>query len=72
MTKRLIDVDDTLLAEVREIFGSVSMSDAVNKALAEVINSEGRPKEAFDVSEVHDLDEPEILRGEWRYGKPPC
>ena len=62
---------DQEFVEVREIFGSASMSDAVNAALAEVINAEGRPKEAFDRSEVHDLDEPEILRGEWRYGKPP-
>lgn len=72
MTKRLIDVDDTLLAEVREIFGSTSMSEAVNAALAEVVNAEGRPKEAHDPGEVQNLDEPEILRGEWRYGKPPC
>lgn len=72
MTKRLIDVDDALLAEVREIFGMASMSDAVNTALAEVIKAEGRPREAFDRSEVHDLDEPEILRGQFRGGKPPC
>jgi len=72
MTKRLIDVDDTLLAEVRDILGSATMSEAVNAALAEVINAEGRPKEAFDRTETHALDEPEILRGEWRWGKPPC
>ena len=47
------------------------MSEAVNAALAEVIKVEGRPKEAFDPAEVHHLDEPEVLRGEWRYGKPP-
>ena len=42
VTKRLVDIDDALLAEVRVLMGAVTMKEAVNSALQEVIDSELR------------------------------
>ncbi|MGQ0624116.1 MAG: type II toxin-antitoxin system VapB family antitoxin [Sporichthyaceae bacterium] len=37
MTKRLIDVDDQKLAEVRQILGTTTLKATVNEALEEVL-----------------------------------
>ena len=37
VTKRLVDIDDDLLARVREILGTPTMKDTVNGALEEVV-----------------------------------
>ncbi|MFW2338726.1 MAG: type II toxin-antitoxin system VapB family antitoxin [Acidimicrobiia bacterium] len=42
MTKRLVDIDDTLLARARELLGAETMKETVNRALSEVINLERR------------------------------
>ena len=42
MTKRLVDIDDDLLAEARVLTGAATMKEAVNAALQQVIDSELR------------------------------
>ena len=37
MTKRLVDVDDEVLAQARRILGTETMKDTVNRALREVV-----------------------------------
>ncbi|KJL34174.1 type II toxin-antitoxin system VapB family antitoxin [Microbacterium azadirachtae] len=37
MTKRLIDIDDALLAKAMEVTGAVTKKAAVNEALAQVV-----------------------------------
>ena len=36
MTKRLVDIDDELLLEARDLIGGVTMKEAVNTALREL------------------------------------
>lgn len=40
MTKRLVDIDDRLLSEVVCLLGASSATEAVNRALAEVVRAE--------------------------------
>ena len=42
MTKRLVDIDDTLLTSARELLGAETMKETVNRALEEVINLDRR------------------------------
>ena len=42
MTKRLVDIDDTLLTSAQELLGAETMKETVNRALEEVINLDRR------------------------------
>ena len=42
MTKRLVDIDDTLLTSAQELLGADTMKETVNRALEEVINLDRR------------------------------
>ncbi|MYI56670.1 MAG: type II toxin-antitoxin system VapB family antitoxin [Acidimicrobiia bacterium] len=68
MTKRLVDIDDDLLAEVRVLTGAVTMKEAVNAALQQVIDSELRRRHLrrLQASEGTDLADEEVMRGAWR------
>lgn len=37
MVKRLVDIDDELLAKAKEVLGVETMKDAVNRSLEEVV-----------------------------------
>ena len=68
MTKRLIDIDDDLLDEVRVLTGAATMKEAVNAALQEVIDSELRRRhlQRLESGEGTDLADDEVMRGAWR------
>ena len=68
MTKRLVDIDDDLLAEARVLTGAATMKEAVNAALQQVIDSElrGRHLRRLEAGEGIDLADDEVMRGAWR------
>ena len=50
MTKRLIDVDDELLATARQVLGTKTLKDTVNAAMAESVRARReRVRTALDV-----------------------
>lgn len=68
MTKRLVDIDDDLLAEARVLTGAATMKEAVNAALQQVIDSELRRRHLrrLEAGEGTDLADEEVMRGAWR------
>jgi Arc/MetJ family transcription regulator len=68
MTKRLIDVDDEKLAEVRALLGTATAKATVNGALDEVIALAKRRTALVEVSAVagsDDLADEERRRAAW-------
>ncbi|MBC8195354.1 MAG: type II toxin-antitoxin system VapB family antitoxin [Acidimicrobiia bacterium] len=68
MTKRLIDIDDDLLADARSILETNTMKDTVNRALEEIQRGEVLRKHAIRLTTMEglDLDDPEVMKGAWR------
>ncbi len=68
MTKRLVDIDDDLLAEVRVLTGAATMKEAVNAALQEVIDSELRRRhlQRLEAGTGSDLADDEVMLDAWR------
>ena len=68
MTKRLVDIDDELLAEARELLRAPTMKEAVNAALQQVIDSELRHRhlQRLEAGTGTDLADDEVMRGAWR------
>lgn len=68
MTKRLVDIDDELLAQAREVLGTATMKDTVNRSLREVVNAELRRDHVRRLTTMEglDLDDPEVMAGAWR------
>lgn len=68
MTKRLVDIDDDLLAEVRVLTGASTMKEAVNAALQQVIDRELRHRHLrrLEAGTGLDLADDEVMRDAWR------
>ena len=68
MTKRLVDIDDDLLAEARVLTGASTMKEAVNAALQQVIDGELRRRHLrrLEAGEGINLADDEVMRGAWR------
>lgn len=68
MTKRLVDIDDDLLAEARVLTGAATMKETVNAALQQVIDSELRRRHLWrlESGEGTDLADEEVMRDAWR------
>lgn len=68
MTKRLVDIDDALLAEVRELIGVATMKEAVNTALRQLLDTELRRQHLhrLETGQGTDLGDEEIMQGAWR------
>ena len=68
VTKRLVDIDDDLLTEVRVLTGASTMKGAVNAALQQVIDSELRRRHLrrLETSSGLDLADDEVMRNAWR------
>ena len=68
MTKRLIEVDDAKLNEVRELLGTHTLKATVNAALDEVLALDRRRRALLaerGVSQT-ELADPEARRAAWR------
>lgn len=68
MTKRLVDIDDDLLAEARVLTGAVTMKEAVNAALQQVIDTELRRRHLrrLEAGTGTDLADNDIMQAAWR------
>ncbi|MDY7101246.1 MAG: type II toxin-antitoxin system VapB family antitoxin [Actinomycetota bacterium] len=68
MTKRLVDIDDELLAEARRLSGATTMKDAVDTALRELVRAELRRRHLrrLETGEGTDIADEEIMSGAWR------
>ncbi len=70
MTKRLVDIDDDVLADARAVLGTVTLKDTVNAALetaARVARQRAITREdiAEFVKATEDLRNPEIMAKAW-------
>ena len=68
MTKRLVDIDDDLLTEARVLTGALTMKEAVNAALQQVIDTELRRRHLrrLESGSGLDLADDEVMRNAWR------
>jgi Arc/MetJ family transcription regulator len=68
VTKRLIDVDDQILAKAQAALGTRTMKDTVNQALSEVTKAALRRRHAERLSRMEglELDEADTMAGAWR------
>ena len=68
MTKRLVDIDDGLLDQARELIGAATIKEAVNTSLRELINAELRRihLQRLVTGEGTDLADDRIMSQAWR------
>lgn len=68
MTKRLVDIDDDLLDEVRSLIGASTMKEAVNAALQHVVDVDLRVRHVQRLRSMEgiDLSDEELMRDAWR------
>jgi len=68
VTKRLIDVDDDLLAGARAVLGSTTMKETVNEALRAVTDAARRREhlDRFVQDGLPDLRDPAVMAAAWQ------
>jgi len=68
MTKRLVDIDDELLDQARQLLGAVTIKETVNTSLRELVEAELRRRHLrrLVTGEGTDLGDEEIMSGAWR------
>lgn len=71
MTKRLVDIDDDVLARAREALGTTTLKDTVNTALDEARKAADRRRLTVeDLQEwghlLRDLGDPEVMARAWK------
>ena len=68
VTKRLIDIDDDLLEEVRSLTGASTMKEAVNGALQHLVDFDLRLKHVRRLLTLEgtDLADEQLMRDAWR------
>lgn len=67
MAKRLVEIDDALLAEATSLLGARTMKEAVNRALEAVVLAERRRRhgDRLVAMEGLDLADPDVMAGAW-------
>ncbi len=68
VTKRLIDIDDALLAETRSVTGAATMKEAVNTALQHLVESELRMRHVRRLVDLAgtDIADGDVMAAAWR------
>ena len=68
MTKKLVDIDETVLAQAAEVLGARTMKDTVNQSLTEVVRLAERRAHAARLAgmEGMDLADEQVMGGAWR------
>jgi Arc/MetJ family transcription regulator len=70
MTKRLVDIDDEILAEARRALGTTTLKDTVNQALRSTVESARRRSITYEdiaafAEAAKDLGDPEVMAKAW-------
>jgi Arc/MetJ family transcription regulator len=67
MSKRLVDIDDQLLAEASAVLGSGTMKETVNRSLEAVVLAARRRRHADRLAAMEGLDlaDGEVMAGAW-------
>ena len=68
MSKKLVDIDEDVLAQAAAVLGARTMKETVNRALAEVVRLSARREHAARLATMEglDLDDPAVMDGAWR------
>ncbi len=68
MTKRLVDIDDALLATATDILDTATMKETVNQALELVarVRASRDHLETLSSPAGSDLRQPDVMSGAWR------
>ena len=68
MRKTSVDVDDRLLEQVRDVLGTASIKETIDRALREVLRAEARRREirALAVMDGLDLADEKVMAKAWR------
>ena len=68
MSKRLVDIDDDLLAQATALLGAATMKETVNRSLEAVVSSALGHRHADRLATLRDLDlpDPAVMAGAWR------
>lgn len=68
MSKRLVDIDDELLAATKALLGAATMKEAVNRSLEAVVLADRRRRHADRLEAMRglELDDPNVMSGAWR------
>lgn len=68
MAKKLVDIDEQVLAQAAKVLGARTMKETVNQALVEVVRLSARREHAARLTTMEglDLDDPAVMDGAWR------
>lgn len=68
MTKRLVDIDDDVLAAARKALGTGTLKSTVNQALVDAAATAARRRfvERMTAHGLPDLDDPQVAASAWR------
>lgn len=68
MTKRLVEIDDDVLAAARSALNTVTIKDTVNRALSEAAAAALRRQfvELLAADGLPDLRDPDVMAAAWR------
>ena len=68
MRKTSVIIDDRLLEQVRNLLGTASIRDTIDRALREILRVEARRQEIAVLSEMDGLDlaNEEVMAKAWR------
>ena len=74
MTKRLIEIDDALLAAAKAALGTSGSTDTVVASLTKIVEDDGYAERKAHIHELmlrfvdatDDLRDPEVMKGAWK------
>ena len=68
MAKKLVDIDEVVLAHAAAVLGARTVTDTVNQALAEVVRRSQRRAHAARLAAMDglDLDDDTVMTEAWR------
>lgn len=68
MTKRLIDIDDDILAEARAVTGGATMKETINIALRHIVETELRLRHVKRLQDLDSMDlaDSDVMADAWR------
>jgi Arc/MetJ family transcription regulator len=65
--KTSVEIDEELLLEVREIFGTTTLRETIEQAFREVVRRRARRDDVLALAGMRgmELDDPDVMAGAW-------